>query len=403
MTHAPTPFDLWDRALIYDVILPKLGTNMTEATVVRWLKREGDPVAAGEPLAEVETEKAVFEIEAEAPGVLRRILAQPGETVPVALPVAVIADRAEDLAEHLEAVARLRAGSAAESRHGAETHARWFAGGRPGPAVAEPLRRPDDRVLASPAARRLAAQVGVDLAAVARTLGPGRTIQEDDVRRAAEAVPIAIFGAGLGAAQVMDVLRFLPQFRIAALVDDNPALWDTTIRGYPVYGLGRLNVAADRGEVRAVVVSLHSRFRRGAFERIRAACPSVELPALVHPNAYLGDGVVVEDGVLVEAGAVVGTETVLGRGTIVDMGAVVSHHCDVGPFCHLAPHCTVSGDVKIKENAVLMAGAIAGNNTTIGRNVVVTPGSVVATDVVPDDVVVHGNPARVIGKSKRGQ
>jgi len=392
--------------MAYDVILPKLGTNMTEAVILHWFKREGDLVAVGEALVEVETDKAAFELEAEAPGVLRRILAQPGETIQVAMPIAVIAEEAEDISRHLEEMERLRAGFAPEERHAVESHALWYGPQQPERAVTVPLPRPlpgrGDGVAASPAARRLARELGIDLLHLARSLAPGSTIQEQDVRRAASSTPIAIFGAGLGAAQVMDVLRFLPRFHIAALVDDNEALWGTRVRGYPVHGLEQLVKAAERGEVGAVAVSLHSEFRRGLFLRLRKSCPSLSLPPLVHPSAYLGEGAVIEEGVLVEAGSVIGTESVIRSGAIVDMGAVVSHHCDIGPFCHLAPHCTISGDVKIMEHTVVMAGAVVSNTATIGRNVVVTPGSVVASDLIPDDVVVHGNPARVIGKSKRG-
>lgn len=392
--------------MAHNVILPKLGTNMTEATVVRWLKQEGDAVATGDPLVEVETDKAIFEVEVEVPGVLLHILTQPGETVPVALPIAVLGNPEEDLTEHLKEIARLRATFAPERRYAVQSHVQWYTDQRPGlPSSATPsLHQPKagDRVLATPAARRLARERGIDLERLARSLGPGKTIQEEDVRRAIQVMPIAIFGAGLGAAQVLDVLRWLPQFHVVALVDDNERLWGTEIRGYPVSGMDWLKDTVTKGKVQAMVMSLHSEYRRGAFHRLRKAFSRLSFPALIHPNAYLGQGVVVEEGVLVEAGATVGTETILREGVIVDMGAVVSHHCDIGAFCHLAPHCTVSGDAKLMENTVIMAGAVVNNTSTIGRNVVVTPGSVVTSDAIPDDVIVHGNPARIIGKSKRG-
>ena len=390
------------------VTLPKLGTNMTEAQVVRWLKGEGEPVAAGDVVVEVETEKAVFEVEAEASGVLRHILAAPGETVPVAMPIAIIAEAGEDTAPHLAEARRLAAGRDQGRRHTAEVYAQWRApqqdSAAPAPVGPAPAEQ-GQRAAATPAARRLARELGVDLAELARSLPRGQTLREEHVREAARArqpVPLAVFGAGLGASQVMDVVRFLPEFRLVALVDDNEALWGSRVSGYPVYGVEWLRRAVERGEVRAVAVSLHSEHRRKVVRRLREACPSLAFPPLVHPRAYLGEGVVVEEGVLVEAGAVVGNGTVLREGVIVDVGAVVSHHCDIGAFTHLAPGCTLSGAVQVKEHAVIMAGAVVANTATVGRNVVVTPGSVVASDAVPDDVVVHGNPARVIGKSKRG-
>jgi pyruvate/2-oxoglutarate dehydrogenase complex dihydrolipoamide acyltransferase (E2) component len=70
--------------------LPKFGLTMAEATIVRWLKNEGDPVAAGEPLLEIETEKITCEVEASASGTLQKIVAAAGTTVPVSTVIAMI-------------------------------------------------------------------------------------------------------------------------------------------------------------------------------------------------------------------------------------------------------------------------------------------------------------------------
>lgn len=72
------------------VQMPMLGLTMTEGTIQRWLKREGDAVAKGEPLLEVETDKVVMEIEAPAAGVLLKILRGGDETVPVGAEIGLI-------------------------------------------------------------------------------------------------------------------------------------------------------------------------------------------------------------------------------------------------------------------------------------------------------------------------
>lgn len=392
--------------MAHNVILPKLGTNMTEALIVQWLKQEGDEVSSGDPLLEVETEKANYEVEAESPGVLRHILAQAGETVQVAVPVAVIGLKDEDLTGHLQEIELQKKSLATEERYTSEVYRQWESPTESlaAPDVKEegPSSKPAKRAAASPAARRLAKELGVDLSVLASSLSEGSIIQEEDVRQAAKGTPITIFGAGLGAAQVMDVLRFLPQYRLVAIVDDNESLWENEIRGYPVYGVEALKDAVESGEVQAVAVSLHSEHRRRVSQRLKEACPGISFPALVHPDAYIGQDVVLEEGVLVEAGATIGTGTVVREGAIVDMGVVISHHCDVGAFSHLAPRSTLSGAVKVGEHSVIMTGAVVANTATIGKNTVITPGSVVASDSIPDDVVVQGNPARVVGKSKRG-
>lgn len=73
-----------------DVLMPRLSDTMTEGIVVQWRKQEGESVQRGDVIAEVETDKATMEIEAYDSGVLTRILAEPGSTVPIGEPIAVI-------------------------------------------------------------------------------------------------------------------------------------------------------------------------------------------------------------------------------------------------------------------------------------------------------------------------
>ena len=80
-----------------DVIMPQMGFDMEEGTVVRWLKAEGDNVDRGEPIVEIETDKATVEVESFASGLLRRIVVTEGITVPVGQIIGIIASADEDL------------------------------------------------------------------------------------------------------------------------------------------------------------------------------------------------------------------------------------------------------------------------------------------------------------------
>ena len=79
------------------VVMPKLSEAMETGKLLRWLKQEGDRVAGGEIIAEIETDKADIELEAFGSGVLRKVLVGPGATVPVGSMIAVIADPEEDI------------------------------------------------------------------------------------------------------------------------------------------------------------------------------------------------------------------------------------------------------------------------------------------------------------------
>ncbi|WP_322798513.1 dihydrolipoamide acetyltransferase family protein [Thermoflexus sp.] len=189
------------------VIMPKFEMAQESGKVLRWLKQEGDAVAKGEAILEVETDKVAMEVEAPASGTLVGIRVGPGEVVPIGQPIAFIllpgevwtaaptpspapspgTPRATPLAERLA------------QAHGVDLAA--VLGTGPGGRVTKAdvemyLARqrmedaPKGAVRAVPAARRLARELGVDLREVKGT-GPGGRIQSADVLRAAEAIPRA--------------------------------------------------------------------------------------------------------------------------------------------------------------------------------------------------------------------
>lgn len=161
--------------------MPKWGLMMKSGTVTEWFRAEGDPVSAGEPLFTVETDKAVNDVEAPGDGVLRRIVAGVGTEVAVTGPVGVIAVGGEtlddDAVDAFVAAQRPRAMPSPTAGGAA-------AAARPARAPREAGRDDAGRITASPAARKLARDLGLDLAAVTAT-GPGGRITSDDVERAA--------------------------------------------------------------------------------------------------------------------------------------------------------------------------------------------------------------------------
>ncbi len=162
-----------------EVKLPRLGQGMESGTIVKWLKAEGDAVEKGEPLYELDTEKVTQEVEAEASGVLLKIAVPEGE-VPVGTTIAYIGEAGEQVAD-----------AQAEPEPAAEQPAPVEPEPAPVAAVAAPPERQEgERVKASPLARRLAREQGIDLAALSGT-GPDGRIVAEDVERAATAAPPA--------------------------------------------------------------------------------------------------------------------------------------------------------------------------------------------------------------------
>ena len=191
-----------------------MGYDMQEGTVVRWLKAEGSNVDLGEPVAEIETDKAVVEFESYASGVLQRILVAEGSTVPVGETIALVGEAAvvappapapdpEPVVEAEAATDESAPEAAAESAGlgaGASAAIPLGAASEPpavdvqpepaAPAAVETPPPPARRVLATPIARQMARDAGVDLADVAGT-GPGGRIVREDVAAAIAALRAA--------------------------------------------------------------------------------------------------------------------------------------------------------------------------------------------------------------------
>lgn len=157
------------------VVMPKLTDTMEEGVLLAWKKHEGDSVQAGEALAEIETDKAIMDLEAFASGILRKILVQEGATVMSGTLIGVIGGADEDitaaLTDKITASPSVASGTKASLPPAV------------GPTPALPTGPQDTRVIASPRAKALAADRGIDLSTITGT-GPGGRIVEEDVVKA---------------------------------------------------------------------------------------------------------------------------------------------------------------------------------------------------------------------------
>lgn len=198
------------------VIMPKLGLTMDEGRLIVWHKAEGDRVVDGEVLFEVETDKAAMEVPATTSGFVRRLLAKPDDMVPVATVVAVITSTAD---EDLPAEVTSAATEPAIARS-AESAPRQSAQGSPSA----------DRVIASPAARKRAQELGVDLATVVASKPPRISIEDVDAAAAPATaastgetrIPLSRMRKAIAAAMSRSA-RDAPQFSIERDVDMSAA------------------------------------------------------------------------------------------------------------------------------------------------------------------------------------
>ena len=157
--------------MISEVTMPSMGADMSEGTIVKWLKKEGDEVKRGDKLAEIETDKTVVEMECYNDGILKKIIVQEGQVAPVGDLIAFIGDEGDEVPETSSAQS---APSESITNDSAQVE------NKPEPTPSQS----NVKVKASPIAKKLATELGVDLATINGT-GPGGRITREDVEAAA--------------------------------------------------------------------------------------------------------------------------------------------------------------------------------------------------------------------------
>jgi pyruvate dehydrogenase E2 component (dihydrolipoamide acetyltransferase) len=278
-----------------EVKLPRLGQGMESGTIVKWLKHEGDRVEKGEPLYELDTDKVTQEVEADFSGVLLKIAVAEGE-VPVGNTIAVIGKEGEEAPE-IEAPAATAPAAALEPEPEPVQVA----------APAQALQSDGGRVKASPLARRIARERGIELAALTGT-GPEGRIVAEDVERAAAAIPPGVTyridrEAAVGEVEVEPlssirraVARRLteaweaPAFQISMSAD--------MTRAQELHA--RLAELAKEGEPMPTLTDILTKACAAALMRHRAVNARFTGEAIErHPSADVGIAVAIPDGLVV--------------------------------------------------------------------------------------------------------
>ncbi len=301
-----------------DVKLPRLGQGMESGTIVRWLKSEGDAVKKSEPLYELDTDKVTQEVESEADGVLVKIVVPEGE-VAVGTTIAVIETGGEEPAASEPAVpAEPPAGkppAPAEPPATAGAGPEPEAAPAPAPASTPAAARPSVRVKASPLARRIARERGVDLATVVGT-GPDSRIVAEDVEQAGTADAPRPAAAAPHSGEVEVVQLTSVRKTIARRLTE---AWAA-----PVFQLGvsadmtevlalreRLVAVLPEGDVKPTIGDVLTRLVGAALTRHRAVNATFDGEAIQrHPSAHIGLAVAAPNGLVVPVIRDAGTSTI---------------------------------------------------------------------------------------------
>jgi pyruvate dehydrogenase E2 component (dihydrolipoamide acetyltransferase) len=290
--------------------MPKLSDTMTVGTLVRWLKNEGDPVANGDMIAEVETDKATMEVECFDDGILLKRYCGEGDEVAVGDPIAAVGETGEQ---------------APAAKNSAPTAAKAQAAPEPAP-VAAPTAAPTpvettpapavtsgERIKASPLAKKIAAEKGLDLATIQGS-GPGGRILKEDVINAkpaaaapARSAPAAAPAATLEALEipVSNMRKSIGKALVASKTQAPHFYLQIEVNGAPLAKLrAELNdnladLPPEQGGAKFSVNDLTLKAAAEAVRRVPAINRSWEGDTIKqHANVHLAFGVAIDDGLV---------------------------------------------------------------------------------------------------------
>lgn len=196
---------------------------------------------------------------------------------------------------------------------------------------------------------------------------------------------INLFGASGHAKVVMDIIKAQGD-EVGCLYDDNPHCAE--IHGISVYKAGTTKV------VGPMIISIGSCRVRGLI----AERYNIEYTTAIHPTSVVSGSATIGVGTVVMPGAIINADVRIGRHCIINTKASVDHECKIGDFVHIAPGTTLSGNVEVGKGSWIGVGACVKQGIKIGNNCMIGAGAVVVKDI-PDDVVVYGNPCRIIRPS----
>jgi sugar O-acyltransferase (sialic acid O-acetyltransferase NeuD family) len=302
---------------------------MEKGTIGKWLKKEGEVVEKGEPIFELSTDKAVFEVEAEESGVLRKIFAKEGQEFSILSSVGVIAEKDEVLPPE------------------------------------EELKKPEIINFSVPVKEEVIFKEKPKVCPV---------VLEDKKQR------IFLIGGGRGAEMIIEIIKKDPKKVVAGIVDDNPSLTDKEINGVKIWGpVKMLDGMKDKFDYLVVAVAGKVEDRKRLF--LEAKEKGYKFINVIHPSALIEDNVEIGQGNIIYALSRIGPFSVVGDNNLISAFTDIEHHNYLGSHNTFGPHCSTSGGVTIKDGCKFGAGIFVENDIVIGDDVKVASGSVIINNV----------------------
>lgn len=367
------------------VLAPKVSANDEIVWVINTYAADGDPVAHGQNLFEIEGAKAVVEVASPAAGVIY-IVVEPGQEVPVGGVLGVVAPESMERKQALASLPK----SEPETRD-------------PLPLAAGARFTKTSAVLLEKHGIDPEVFTGKGLvtsAAIKEHLASHQPAAPDEWQPSI--VPrgnngkVVVLGAGLGAHQVLTILLAEEGTEVIAILDDDQAKQGSAVMGVPVMGPSEAlrELVRNSGIAAAICsVSTSIRFRRKVYELAREL--SLSLANAIHSTAAFDDGVTIGQGNYIGPFCYLGAGTKLGDYCFLSSRTTFEHHNVVGNGVTTGPNVATSGYVTIGNHVKFGAGIVVEPSLEIGSNSVIASGCVISVDLPAETIVKSRSLARI--------
>jgi acetyltransferase-like isoleucine patch superfamily enzyme len=353
------------------VLVPTTDVNSETGTLLKWHIDNRSHVAEGDPLAEIETSKAIIDVDSPGDGYVL-FAARQGIEVRLTEPIARLFDDLASLEAFAEEAERRRA-EAAEA----------------GPRVTEPARRRAEELHVDLATLPSDALITVGVVEAAAAAASAAAIELPDPLSPETELPrVAVIGAGLGATQVIDILRTAKSAVAVAVVDDDTSRWASEVMDVPVVGgFERLTALFEQGTFDQAIIAISTSVP--ARTRLRAACSAHGIPLAnaIDPTARIAAEVSFGAGNIVCAHCHFGVGTSIGDNNFFSAYNSFDHHSRIGSDVSTGPAVATSGLVVIGDRVRLGTGIYVEPHVELGDDVQVASGSVIVASVPPGHAV----------------
>jgi len=331
--------------------IPKDGTSDTKVKLIEIFKNNGEEVSVGELLCEIETSKAVAEIESQFEGYVYFLYKETSE-IEVGSPICIVSD---SLFPEKNLI-----------------------------ALKDKLinkEKPQSERVISEKAKVLIEKHDINVDSI-----PGEVISEkiiinyiakmtlkEKVNYSFKENDIAIYGIGGHAGMCIDIVLKNEEFNLVGFIDDNK----TNDSDYNLNFLGDINDLEhliDCG-LKNLIIGIgfinDLKEREKIFESIHS---KLNIPSIIHPSAIIEDSAIVKNGCQIMAGAIIGSNVIVGENCIINSGAIVSHNAIIDNTSHITPGATIAGHVSIGKRvtvgmcATVYIGLSISNDTVINNN-----------------------------------